>query len=649
MSATDLADDLEQEDLEVTPDEATKALADTDLFLGDAFKIERMGVIRPGIRVPKRDCPQDLVALYGRLVEEGKTWDEIDGQLGLDPQKKSWLTPRNVDFFWVGRGDCHADPSHAELIRKLYADQDGKIRKINIRFPFDDINRMIAVKLSCYTSMGLRYAGRFHDGRLMCEDMATIGEEREKKAQAFSRKRSLRPCVPDQCDFYQEKACRMHGGFIFSIPGVPGMGVWAIYTRSAHNSMVYIRTMLQKIEGLAKDYCGLSGIPGDVFHLKKIRGKVSLDGRRQYLITISSNHDADQIERILAERYQRKKIVSPTTALRKPVMRGIRLPAISRGVDPATGEIPSKGAEDAPGNMPAGSLDEGRAPNASAASYSQPNTTADQEPKHEKPKHETTTPQQAPQPGQDNGAASRKGGQGRSAGNGAGEYDARLISFMKNELMAHPLLAGVKKVDIVKGVEKISTEILRKSAKKAIAAEVDRLIGTIKARLEKRDVAAFTQGNGTGDQTLSKQGPVSTNDAHAADSLFREWPAGATEASGSSSTPVTSKQETSSSTPQHGTEDLFVGLSVQITPFLRGVMKNPLFAGVQGSFRKVMESYCTQSFGKELAALSAEEVGKFMNAVSGALAKKDVNAIIGNWSKEGPQQSAPRHNANTAA
>ncbi len=649
MSATDLADDLEQEDLEVTPDEARKALADTDLFLGDAFKIERMGVVRPGIRVPKRNCPQDLVALYGRLVEEGKTWDEIDEKLGLDPEKNSWLTPRNVDFFWVGRGDCHADISHAELIRKLYADSDGKIRKISIRFPFDDINKMIAVKLSC-TSGGLRFLGKFHDGRLMCEDMTAAGQREKNRAQVFNRKQILKPCVPDQCEFYREAACRMHGGFIFNITGVPGLGVWAIYTRSAHNSMVYIRTMLQKIRDLAKDYCGLSEIPGGLFHLKKIKGRVSWDGKRQYLITIGSDYDVDQLEHILAEKHSRKKMVASVATARKPVIRTVRLPAVPLSVDPATGEIPCKGAEAALGNTPAGPLDEGRAPNASAASYSQPNTTADQEPKHEKPTQETTTPQKAPQRGQDKGTAPRKGGQGRTAGNGAGEYDSRLISFMKNELMAHPLLAGLEKVNIVKGVEKISLEILEKSAKKASGVEVDRLIGTIKAHLEKQDVAAFTQGNGNGDRPLSKQEPAPAHDAPAVDSLSGEWPEGAAEASGFPSNQEVSKQKASSSSASRpGPEELFVGLSVQITPFLRGVMKNPLFAGVQGSFRKIMDSYCTRSFGKELATLSAEEIGKFMNAVSGALAKKDVDAIIGNGSKDGPQQSAPRHSANTAA
>jgi hypothetical protein len=632
--------------MEVTPDEARKALADTDLFLGDAFKIERMGVIRPGIRVPKRDCPQDLVALYGRLVEEGKTWDEIDAQLGLDPQKKSWLTPRNVDFFWVGRGDCHADPSHAELIRKLYADRDGKIRKINIRFPFDDINRMIAVKLSCYTSAGLRYVGRFHGGRLMCEDMAAMSEQREKKAQVFSRKRTLKPCIPDQCDFYQEKACRMHGGFIFSIPGVPGLGVWAIYTRSAYNSMVYIRTMLQKIEGLARDYCGLSGIPGDLFHLKKIRGKVSSDGRRQYLITISSNHDADQVERILAGKYLRKNVVAPAAAARKPIVRAVRPAAVPQGVDQATGEILREGADAALGNKPAGPSDAGGQPNASAASLSQPKATAAQE-----PKTETTTPRKAsPQPAQDNGTAPRKGGQGRNAGNGAGDYDARLISFMKNELMKHPLLAGVNKVNIVKGVEKISTEILGKSAKKTSAVEVDRLIGTIKARLGTRDATAFTQGNGSGgDAPVPKQGPGPAQDAPAVDSLSGDWPEGAAEAPGSPSTPKAAQQEASSSAPRPGPDDPFVGLSVQIAPFLRGAMKNPLFARVQGSFRQIMDSYSTRSFGKELAKLSPEEIGKFMNAVAGALARKDVDAIIGDKSQDGPQQSAQTQRANTAA
>ncbi len=643
MSATCLADDLEQEELEVTPDEARKALADTDLFLGDAFKIERMGVIRPGIRAPKRDCPQDLVALYSRLVEEGKTWDEIDAQLGLDPQKKSWLTPRNVDFFWVGRGDCHADPSHAELIRKLYADRDGKIRRINIRFPFDDINRMIAVKISCYTSAGLRYVGRFHGGKLMCEDMAASNEEREKKAQVFSRQRTLKPCIPDQCDFYQEKACRMHGGFIFSIPGVPGLGVWAIYTRSAHNSMVYIRTMLQKIEGLARDYCGLSGIPGDLFHLKKIRGKVSSDGRRQYLITISSNHDADQVERILAEKYPRKNMVALAAAARKPIVRAARPAAVPDRVDPGTGEVLREGAKAVLGNKPAGPSAAGGQPNVSAALCSRPSATAAQE-----PKQETTLRQASPQLGQDKGAAPRKRGQGRNAGNGAGDYDARLISFMKNELMRHPLLAGVDRVTIVKGVENISAEILEKSAKKACGVEVDRLIGTIKARLEKRDAAAFSRGNGSGGGASARQqGPVPAQDAPAVDSLSGDWPEGAAEAPGSLSMPKAAQQETSSSASRPVPDDPFAGLSVQIAPFLRGAMKNPLFARVQGSFRQVMDSYSARSFGKALSRLSPEEIAKFMNAVADSLAKKDVDAIIGNGSSDGSQQSAPQR-ANTA-
>lgn len=623
MSATGFVDELEQEDLEVTPDEARKALADTDLFLGDAFKIERMGVIRPGIRAPKKDCPPDLVALYNRLVEEGKTWDEIDEKLGLDPQKNSWLTPRNVDFFQVGRGDCHAEPSHAELIRKLYADRDGKIRKINIRFPFDDINKMIAVKLSCATG-GLRFFGTFRDGRLMCENMlATASQPGKKKpAQVFSRTRVLKPCVPDQCDFYRQAACRMYGGFIFNITGVPGLGVWAIYTRSAHHSMVYIRTMLQKIKDLAKDYCGLSGIPGGLFYLKKIKGRVSWDGKRQYLITIGTDYDVDQLERILAEKHSRRNGAIHSIAAPKLKGRAIHRAAVSGNVDRTTGEIRDAGADAGLSGEPLGPSSAGVSSDVSGAAGSRTDAPAKKEP----PKPEAKPPQT-----QGKAAASQAGSQSANEGNGSGNYDARLISFMKNELVKHPLLTGVDKASILKGVDKVSVEILRKPAKKASGTEVDRLIGTVKARLEKKDKGAFTQVAGNGGASSApnpkpSQGPPTTS----TDPLSGEWPEGAVASAGAQSAPEFPKQKASTPSPRQATADPLSGLSVQIAPFLRGVMKNPLFAPVRENFRQVMDAYSLRALGKDLEKLSSEEIGKFMTAVSAALAKKDVAAIIGN-------------------
>jgi hypothetical protein len=414
----------------------------------------------------------------------------------------------------------------------------------------------------------------------------------------------------------------MYGGFIFNITGVPGLGVWAIYTRSAHNSMVYIRTMLQKIKDLARDYCGLSGIPGGLFHLKKIKGRVSWDGKRQYLITIGSDYDVDQLERILAEKHSRRNGTIHSTAAPKLKGRTVHRAAVSENVDRTTGEIRDTGADAGLSGEALKSSSADALSDVSGAAGSRTDAPA----KKELPKQGAKPPQT-----QRKAADPQAGGQGRNGGNGSGDYDARLISFMKNELVKHPLLTRVDKTSILKGVERVSAEILRKPAKKAGGAEVDRLIGTVKARLEKKDIGAFTQVAGNGGASSSpnpkpSQGPATTS----TDPLSGEWPDGAAASAGAPPAPESPKQGASAPPPRQATADPLGGMSVQVAPFLRGVMINPLFAPVQDNFRQVMDGYSLRAFGKDLAKLSPEEIGKFMAAVSAALANKDVRAIIGN-------------------
>ena len=645
---TNRANTVEVEDTEVTSEDIQKEIADIDLFLGTTFKVEKTGVVKPGIMVTKKDTPPELVKLYTKLVSEGLTWDEIDGKLGVDQRKKSWLTPRNVDFFWIGREDCKIDLRHKDVIKERYADEDGKIRNLGIRFPFDDINKMVTVSLSCYNAGGLLFAGKYHDGKLMCEDMAKKAEElkkatenRSQKVATFKKEKVLNPCDPDSCQRYQNKECTMRGGFIFRIPGVPGIGVWGIYTRSAWNSMAYIRTALQSIEKLAKPYCGLSSIPGGVYYLKKTQQKVRSDGKQQWLITISSDYDEDQIEIILASKFPRTNVVSlaaaavkrlngnvieggcETTEKGTPLNVANASETVRGAAEKENASAPVEGSKqlDASDGKPGGASSQ----TVTVKEDAQSAVSAVTKPADKKEKAATAPSQKTATPE-----------------NTSGDYIPALLTFMR-KIATLELLKDIEKIDILRGVNRISQEIMKKPAKQVTQGEVPELIKCIEYRLAKNDLSAF---NNVADQKYehTKGQPEASTQAQG------EWPAGTTTATVPKEEIKPSKPTGDQKTAESGpaAADQFASLSPQIAPFLKGIAKNPLFATIKDNVRATFDAYSTRTYGKPMTGLSLEEIKNLINAVSGALAKSDVSDIIGAGKAPSSRAGSREPSVNTA-
>ncbi len=604
---------LDEVDQDVTAEDIAREKCDTDRFLGDAFRVERSGLIRPGIMVPKKGCPEEKVKKYHELVAKEVSWKDIDEALGKDSQQKSWLTMRNVDYFTLRPSDCK-DAKHARLIRDLYADTDGKLRKIPISFPFDNINSLISVRLSCYTGGG-RKTGRYYGDKLICEQDAIAPQQTTGGAQQSGGKKSEHrtfgpppkvktPCNPETCSYYQEKACTMRGGFIFRIPKVPGLGVWAIYTKSAFYAMVSLRSKLKTIQGMAGDYCGLSKMPANIFYLKKLKEKVGRERREQWLITIDSDYPVDDIESMLAEKYQRRSVVGAAAAAVK-----LRNGTHGEKIDTTTGEVVDEGKRgEGPGQ-----------PHVEQTPPAESSPSAPQGSSNEKAAEAPQKQNAAPEAGQKPAGVASPADKGAAHGVGkasSGKFSSRLVSFMKG-IRQNELLKHVDDLGLLQSMQRISLKKFNKKLELLSEDEATKIISDVRGDLAKKDVSAFSSYSAAGKAATASQKPGAA-DKSCPDALGDEWP---------EDTRASSAKKASTSPAATSDDELF-GLGPKIVPFLRTVMKNPLFDGVT-SFRSAMEDYSKRTFGKNLASLGADEIDKFTSNVKQALSKNEVNAIIG--------------------
>ncbi len=112
-------------------------------LLGCDDGVKTCGVIRPGIMALKKDHTDADLLTYNRLVAQGESWEEMAKELS------DRLVPQNVDSFTVNAHDC-LNPANAELIRKLYADSDGRIRSIPVYFSLNEWWNVIPHRLCCW-------------------------------------------------------------------------------------------------------------------------------------------------------------------------------------------------------------------------------------------------------------------------------------------------------------------------------------------------------------------------------------------------------------------------------------------------------------------------------------------------------------------
>lgn len=315
-------------------DSVNGSFDDAATLLGPVFKMPKAGVIRPGIKVLKKNCSQDEQKIYERMLSEGATWDEIDRKLGTDDKGKSKLIPSNADYFTIRPEDCknHDD---VKRLHDLYADDDGKIRSLPVWFSVNEWYNIIPHGLRVFGKQkGLLFhsdfieyrdsEGRITGSQRICrfpvtQQQITLAPAGNKRPFG-GRKMADRPCDPENCNEYQTGQCKFGGAICCHIPGVKGIGVWLIPTTSWY-SLVNIKSTLEIVASLTRGrIAGLVEPSSDcpsrfrtVFRLKKVTETVSMitqsgDSQKVEQDLIHLDVDIDLTE--LAAHYNSQRMVT---------------------------------------------------------------------------------------------------------------------------------------------------------------------------------------------------------------------------------------------------------------------------------------------------------------------------------------------------
>lgn len=278
----------------------------TPLLGSDDDSVKTSGVIRPGIMVLKKGHTQADLERYTELLAHGMSWVDMAKELG------DRLIPQNVDHFTANRHDC-INPANADLVKKLYADADGKIRSIPVYFSMNEWWNIIPHRLCCYgLTRGLKHRssfeyerddrGRIADYRMVCE----TPEDLEAGKKLFGgRGWTRKPCDPESCIDYQREECRFSGRIYFMIPGIKGMGSWVIPTKSWY-SMKRLKRTLRDMYQITNGRIAYLLHKGEtVFMLRKVKATIpcidwekgETKMRQQYLIDLDVVVDPLEVAR----------------------------------------------------------------------------------------------------------------------------------------------------------------------------------------------------------------------------------------------------------------------------------------------------------------------------------------------------------------
>jgi hypothetical protein len=190
------------------------------------------------------------VVTYTKMVEEGKGWDDIGKAIG----GKNYLTPENQDYFTCRPVDCKTNQENAEILHKLYADSDGKIRRVPIIFLSNDWIDVIPHSLAYWKQSEWVYRSEYIR---VTDDSGEAGWQRicvkpvpyKQGVRPFGGQETEMRCVcnPDTCKEYQADLCKLSGYVEGMIPGTKGFGMWRIHSKSIH-SFRQIMSMLVSLE-----------------------------------------------------------------------------------------------------------------------------------------------------------------------------------------------------------------------------------------------------------------------------------------------------------------------------------------------------------------------------------------------------------------
>lgn len=272
---------------------------EVEMILGQGqYRQRKNGIMRPGIMVLKSGCSSADQEIYAAMVKDGCDWDEIDKHLGTDKNKKSKLIPKNVDYFTIHPKDC-ANPADVETLHRLYADPDGKLRSLPVWFPVSEWWNILPHSLRCFSTNGLKYHSVIRSGVMSCEFPIPT----KKGTRTFGgREWGVRPCEPEKCSEFQKGECKFGGVVQFYIPGVKGVGMWALPTTSWY-SLMSIKSTLDVVNKLLGRCSGL--MDGKAFfRLRKVEETIyrsNDDGSRvktkQFIVVLDTDLDMTEIAR----------------------------------------------------------------------------------------------------------------------------------------------------------------------------------------------------------------------------------------------------------------------------------------------------------------------------------------------------------------
>lgn len=349
-----MSDNLDHESLDATNSLAhiieTGDTEEVAMILGSRDKIRCAGIVRPGVKVPKKTCTKEELAIFKRMEAEGHGYDDIDVAMGGKPKSKdSKLFPSNSDYFVVRDVDFKK-PADAQYIRDHYADHDGKVRRIPVWFTVGDIDKVVPHSFKGFDGSGsvrcasfyegkklqFKYLPKDHKGPSKAEDWKILDTDDEEKA---------------------SKACgykvSFGGMYRVNVVGLRGLEEVIVPTKSWYG-LGYSVATLRRTRSVLGRFDGLvNGQP--IFELCKVPEEViAPDGKKQKQWIVTLELSIDPIE---LARYAEPQAVAARSATALSLLTGRRAePEATPEPVPAAAVIPP--AQDVP---PADDFDRAKA------------------------------------------------------------------------------------------------------------------------------------------------------------------------------------------------------------------------------------------------------------------------------------------------
>lgn len=300
-------------------------------LLGDRDQVRYAGIIRGGVKVPKKSCTKEEIALFHELEQQGLPYDEIDNRIGGKPRSAgSKLFPQNADFLVVRACDFKR-PQDAEYILKNYADPDGKVRRLPVWLTSSDIDKVLPHSFRSFDGAGHLRAVSIYKGDVLTCRFVPNGIKNPKKEDWQER-----PCDPDKCPAVAGKKCQFGGMFKVQVPGLRTMGNIIIPTRS-WNGIKFSCGLMNTVRGLLGRCDGL--FKGEPF-LELVKSEELVNTpegkRKQQIITLELAIDPMELARY-AEPQQ--VAARSLTALRTLTGAGPAVPS-SPSTPPTTTSLP---------------------------------------------------------------------------------------------------------------------------------------------------------------------------------------------------------------------------------------------------------------------------------------------------------------------